>query len=81
MKVLLFASLRESVGESAVEIDVVLPITAGDLKLQAGQQNSAIQKAVEDVTLLIAINQQVAGDDDMIQDGDEVAMFPPVTGG
>jgi len=29
----------------------------------------------------VAINHAVARPDDVVQDGDEVALFPPVTGG
>ncbi len=75
IKVLYFASLRELIGTSETSIEATGPVGA-----------AAVWKAVNpSVELpgssLVAINQSYASLDSMVQPGDEVAFFPPVTGG
>ena len=61
-----FASLRETLG-----------VTDEQLELPAGVRD------VSDLSrwLHVAVNQVIASPDAAIRDGDEVAWFPPVTGG
>lgn len=70
-----FASLREKLGVDQEQIETTGITTVRDL-LTA----SATTEALPDNTL-VAINQQYASLDSPIQAGDEVAFFPPVTGG
>ena len=77
-----FASLRETVGIAEEQLE--LPAGVSDvaaltrwLRERGGDWNSALA----DRQLHIAVNQVISGPDATIQDGDEVAWFPPVTGG
>lgn len=70
-----FSSLREQLGKHEVELDCATPLT---LK-QVWQQASG-QAELPDSTLC-ALNAEYARLDTLAQDGDEVAFFPPVTGG
>ncbi|NOR40837.1 MAG: molybdopterin converting factor subunit 1 [Gammaproteobacteria bacterium] len=77
-----FASLRESLGIGDEQIE--LPGAVHDLPgltcwLQARDDNWA--SALADSRLHVAINQEIAKPDATVSDGDEVAWFPPVTGG
>lgn len=70
-----FASLREDVG-------------FGDAELEATEVRSVAdvwQKLVGDKSMpentLVAINMDYVDVDSEVSDGDEVAFFPPVTGG
>lgn len=81
MNILLFASLRESVGAASVALNLDLPCSVAELKHQAAAQNSVLAKARANQALLVAVNQVIADDEVMISAGDEVAFFPPVTGG
>lgn len=67
-----FASIREQLGRDGDELDA------------AGNAAEVWQRAAglpwRDNTL-VAINQEYAHRDDPVRDGDEVAFFPPVTGG
>jgi len=73
IQVKFFASLREQVGLSDTEINAA--DTVSDAWLQAtGQQDLPAR-------ILVAVNLDYATLDTPIKDGDEVAFFPPVTGG
>jgi molybdopterin synthase sulfur carrier subunit len=73
IQVKFFASLREKIGISEVEIDMAS--TVGDA------WNIATNNAKYPTNTLVAINLEYAQVDDLISPGDEVAFFPPVTGG
>ena len=70
-----FASLRQQIGHDAVSIAHRPGLTAADAWRQ-----SAGDADLPPATLC-AINLEYAALDTRIEDGDEVAFFPPVTGG
>jgi len=81
LKILYFASLRETVGQAAEEI--VLPAsvaTIGDLRRYIAARGAAWD-ALAANNLRVAVNQRVVDADQTLAEGDEVAFFPPVTGG
>jgi molybdopterin synthase sulfur carrier subunit len=69
-----FASVRERLGKEQEIID-----SAGVSNVADVWQRSA-QTALPD-NLLAAVNMEYARPDQPVRDGDEVAFFPPVTGG
>ncbi|MCB1895932.1 MAG: molybdopterin converting factor subunit 1 [Zoogloeaceae bacterium] len=75
-----FASLRESVGRAGEEIEF-----AGDQLSVSGLREHLAAHGVDvlgqTATLRAAVNQVMAGPETAVGDGDEVAFFPPVTGG
>ncbi len=75
INILYFASLREKVGRGNDTLDSSKPLQVAQVWQQATGQNSF----PDDV--LIAINQEYTDADAIVSDGDEVAFFPPVTGG
>jgi len=78
----LFARLREQLGCSALELPMPpAPATVaalGPLLAERGEQWRALLEGEE---ILVAINQEMADRQSPLQSGDEVAFFPPVTGG
>ncbi len=83
-----FASLRERLGTGAEAIPCPSRETPGgattvaDLLLLLRQRGEPWSDALGgEQTLLAAVNQAMARLDTPVQDGDEVAFFPPVTGG
>ena len=75
LKVKFFASLSEQTGLAETTVNADNPATVLDAwKLATGDQNMP-------VNTLCAVNMAYAQLDDSIYDGDEVAFFPPVTGG
>jgi len=69
-----FASLRERVGKSSVSLDADSVSTV----LQVWQQSVGEEL---DANILAAVNMEYVDADHAVVDGDEVAFFPPVTGG
>jgi sulfur-carrier protein len=83
-----FASLRERLGSGAETLPCPHPQTPGsattiaDLLILLRQRGEPWSEALgAEQTLLAAVNQEMARPTTPIQDGDEVAFFPPVTGG
>ena len=83
LRILYFASLRESLGTDREEINLPAGVidaqSLRDWLSQRGepwQQTLAAQRAVR-----VAVNQSMAHAATPIKAGDEVAFFPPVTGG
>jgi len=79
LRVLLFAALAEAAGMREIELDAralpdvgsVFDRLAGDCPKLEGYRSS----------LLFAVNQEYARPDSPVRDGDEIAFFPPVSGG
>lgn len=70
----LFAGLRELAGTRSLEIELPPGSTAADVW-------PALALGAEPPGLLLAINKTYAGRDTLLQEGDEVALIPPVSGG
>ena len=81
IKVLFFASLREQLGRDAMEIDPAGLNDVAELRSKLAGQGATWQSALGSDQLQVALNQQLSTMDATIKDGDEVAFFPPVTGG
>ena len=82
-QILYFAVLRDRIGRA--EERVVLPAEVGTVRallawLHAREPAFAVL-AQEGRTVRVAVNQEFAGPDDPVAPGDEIALFPPVTGG
>ncbi|WP_440905809.1 molybdopterin synthase sulfur carrier subunit [Catenovulum sp. SX2] len=80
IKVLFFAQLRENLGRESVEVELQSS-TVEQLKDLLISHNPEWKTALQQKRLLVAVNQNMAQDKTQIQSGDEVAFFPPVTGG
>ncbi|MDP2100553.1 MAG: MoaD/ThiS family protein [Methylobacter sp.] len=75
IKVRYFASLKESVGRSEQCLEITGLLTVADVWRVANPD-----KTMPDNTLA-AVNMDYVALTDAVEDGDEVAFFPPVTGG
>jgi len=82
VRVLYFAWLREKIGQPEEQIFVASPIGAREFISLLIEQSPAHQAAFCDLDpIRVAINQKLASMDAVVQPGDEIALFPPVTGG
>ena len=80
IKVLLFAQVRELVGTDATEVAADFT-TVEALRQHLAAPSDRRARALEDGNLLAAVNLTLVSLDHPLTDGDEVAFFPPVTGG
>lgn len=74
IQVKFFASLRETLGMDSTSIDARDGITIREIWDQVAAREYPSNT-------LCAINMDYARPGDVVNDGDEVAFFPPVTGG
>jgi len=77
-----FALLRERIGRESEELDWDdAEPTVGRLRGYLADRAPALGAVLRGGTLLVAVNREYAAADTVLRDGDEVALFPPVTGG
>ncbi|MCR9847992.1 molybdopterin synthase sulfur carrier subunit [Vibrio antiquarius] len=84
IKVLFFAQTRELIGIDSVELDdqfETVEAIRAHLVEEGADKNGKWDLALEPGKLLAAVNQSIVPLDTEVQAGDEVAFFPPVTGG
>ena len=83
MKLLYFAWLRARIGHAEEDLAVPAEVrdVAGLLRWLQGR-GGTYAEALRDLSVIrVAVNQEYVGPDHPIREGDEVALFPPVTGG
>jgi sulfur-carrier protein len=83
MKLLYFAWLRGKIGKSSEELTPPAFVrNVGDLLDWLEAQGPAYKAALADRRAVkVAVNQDYAALDHPVKPGDEIALFPPVTGG
>ena len=80
ISILLFAGLADRIGTATLTFNVPgLPLTAGELKSPLSEAYPDAQSQIS--TAFVAVNQEYAPSEQLIQSGDEVALIPPVSGG
>lgn len=75
IKVRFFASLRESLGTSEKILDVDHAVSVAEVWTLCTMQTEM------PINVLAAINQDYVNNSSLVKPGDELAFFPPVTGG
>ena len=83
MKILYFAWLKSKTGMSEETLEP--PESVRDVRALIGwlrQRSQGHEQALGNAAILrVAVNQEFASLDQAIRPGDEIAFFPPVTGG
>ena len=83
MKLLYFAWIRTNLGVSEESVDV--PSEINDVRALLDwliNRDESYKAVFSDLSLIrVAINQEYVDLDNVITKGDEIAFFPPVTGG
>ena len=83
MKILFFAKLRETFKTNEIEITLTGSNKKVSDLIEALRQKGGIwaTELQNNKSFRVAVNQEMVTDDVQLSDSDEVAFFPPVTGG
>ena len=79
IRVRLFASLREIVGDHVLEFESGEGLSVADLWKQLQQRHPDVSKYRDSIQF--AVNQDFVASETRVEDDDEVAFLPPVSGG
>lgn len=82
LNILYFASLREAVGRTSESLPLPEGVnTVGALREHLAARGEGWVALAAGRNVRAAVNQRMAGGDAPLAAGDEIAFFPPVTGG
>lgn len=82
IKILFFARLRCEIGKDDISLELPESVaTVGALTRYLIARHPEWVGVLDADNVLVAVNQTYATINTEIQDGDEIAYFPPVTGG
>lgn len=79
VRVLYFGAAREESGRAEEQLEVGTPATAAIVFAEVLDAHPALRRFGR--SLLVAVNEEYAGAGARVQAGDEIAIFPPVSGG
>lgn len=80
IKILFFAQIREAVGVSELNLTIA-NLSVAELLQRLSMQGERWHYALLAKRVLCAVNQEIVSFDQQLCSGDEIAFFPPVTGG
>ena len=81
INIVFFAQLREQLKTDEVQLNISTPCTVKDVQAALLAQNPQWSEYMQDRPLMCAVNQDMVQLDATVEEGCEVAFFPPVTGG
>lgn len=79
VRIRFFATLRDHAGVEEIQLRLADPATVSSLLDRLGDRYPRLRPSLE--TALVAVNQEYVFAENPIREGDEVALFPPVSGG
>lgn len=79
VRLLYFGAAREETGREEEQLEVCAPATSASVFAEVLNAHPALRRFGR--SLLVAVNEEYAGADAPVREGDEVAVFPPVSGG
>ncbi|PKG99690.1 molybdopterin converting factor subunit 1 [Paraglaciecola sp. MB-3u-78] len=85
LKILFFGQLKDIIKTECLEIDIIQSgnalNTVAKLRGMLQAKDDTWKEYLAYGKALVAVNQEMTSDDTAINDADEIAFFPPVTGG
>jgi len=80
LKVKLFAWFREIAKAEEIEVDFTEG-SVNELIEAIKKEKPELKEALDGGNFFVAVNREVASEESQVKEGDEVAIFPPVSGG
>jgi molybdopterin synthase catalytic subunit len=81
VKVRLFARLKDLAGRTELHLELSRPMPLKGLWTHLQPEIPQIMDWVREKRVLVAVNQEMATEETVIRDGDEVGLMPPFSGG
>ena len=82
LRIVYFASVREALGRDGEDLELPRQrATAAEVVSRLRERDGGKWDALSSTPLRFAVNCEFAAETAELQDGDELAVFPPVTGG
>lgn len=81
IKVLFFARIREELGVAELELPAAEAVDIDTLQRGLQARGEPWTSVLAEANLLTAVNHEVVHGNRVLGEGDEVAFYPPVTGG
>lgn len=78
VSILAFGIAKDIFGAAAIEVDLPADASAGDLKTSLEGKYPRLKQLK---SYLLAVNNEYAADDLLLNKRDEIAVIPPVSGG
>jgi molybdopterin converting factor subunit 1 len=79
VKVLYFGQAREAAGTGSEVLSIPRSSSVGSLVARSTQSHAGLRRMSG--SMRIAVNEELAEEDERLEDGDVVAFLPPVAGG
>jgi molybdopterin synthase catalytic subunit len=79
VRVRLFAGLRETIGAREISVSLDDGATVDDLRRRIGEEHPLVRTLLE--SSVAAVSEEYVPADHRLNDGDDVALIPPVSGG
>ena len=79
LEIRLFATLRDKAGQDRLRLTLTEPATVADVTAAAAAAYPKLAEALG--SAIVSVNKTFAAEDTAVQPGDEIAIFPPVSGG
>jgi MoaD family protein len=76
-----FAVLKKLLDRDSMHLQLTGPTTLKTLIDRIESEIPSIRSVIKEGRTLIAVNQEIAQDETVVSDGDEVAFLPPFAGG
>jgi molybdopterin converting factor subunit 1 len=81
VKLKFFAMLKGLIGREEAELEIPGEISMAELKTIIKREYPVLADLIDKRSVLVSVNQEFAGNEMTIKDGDEVAFLPPFSGG
>ncbi len=83
IRIRFFARVRDEIGCAELVLDTLPDAveSVGALTEYLKSRDEVLQRVLSEPNILVAVNQEMALPTDAVKIGDEIAYFPPVTGG